>query len=816
MQYTPLRQRPTTPALTIAAVLSVVFTTLDAPAAIAQERAMTSPAPLLSLNVPAQPLGLALNTLARQADLQMSFPATLAAGKVSAAIAGRMTVQQALARLLEGSGLAASIDDGVVVIRQVGLQERGATLLPQVDVTSSEHVDTAAGPVQGYVARRSATGMKTDTPLDEIPQSISVLGRQEMEDRSALSVIEALRYVPGVVSERNGVDTRGQDDWINLRGFSGFGTSLYQDGLRMSTDANAFANQRSEPYGLERIEVLRGPASVLYGKGDAGGVVNRVSKRPQADAVREIDVRLGNFKRRQIAADIGGAADSEGKVLYRVVGLTGAADTQDRYTNGQAVSDTRSYLAPSLTWSVTPDTSLTAFAEVLRDRNDGFAFRYTPPGASTHRSSSLLVGEPGFTGLDHDQIAFGYLVQHRINDAWSVRQNARMSRIDVAYRRISATGLQDDRQTLMRRVRAFEEQNRQLAIDTQVEGQITVAGIEHKLLFGVDAERMKTSNLTYSGDVGPLNIFTPRYGQRVTVSSTPDLDDSAQRLMQWGLYAQDQVRLTPRWLLTMGGRFDRTTMDTLDHMAATKVPQKDEKFTTRVGINYKTDSGWTPYASRSTFFLPTLGRDANAAAFQPTEGKQYEVGVKYFGEQSRSLFTAALFDLRKNNVLTTNTSDPDYQVQTGAIRSRGLELEARTAVARGVDVLANYTYNAVKVIKSNDADLGKLPIATPAHIASAWLNYRMQGGDWRGLGFGVGARHIGASYSDAANTQRAASFTVFDAAVSYDTGPWRLALNVHNLLNKEQMVSCPESVGGSRICKYGQERTVVFNARHRF
>lgn len=272
-----------------------------------------------------------------------------------------------------------------------------AVTLPAVRVEVRQ--ESATGPVPGYVAERSLTGTKTNTPITEIPQSISVIGRDELDDRGALSMVEALRYVPGVVTQTNGADTGGQDDWINLRGFSGIGTSLYQDGLRMNTNANGFANQRSEPYGLERLEILLGPASVLYGKGDAGGIVNRVSKRPAADSPREMEVQIGNRDSRQLGIDIGGAVDEQERVLYRVIGLGMSADTQDKYSTGDEVSSTRLYLAPSLTWKPGQDTSLTLLTEFLRDRNDGFAFRYAPPGATTRKSESLLVGEPKYTGL---------------------------------------------------------------------------------------------------------------------------------------------------------------------------------------------------------------------------------------------------------------------------------------------------------------------------------------------------------------------------------------------------------------------------------
>lgn len=769
------------------------------------------------IDIPAQALDKALGALARQTGMRIVYSTDLTEGKQAAALKGTLAPQQALERLLAGSGLVlkALPDGGFTVAPQpVGAEKE--TTLPVVRVKAAAERETATGPVVGYVAKRSATGTKTDTLILETPQSTSVLGRDELETRGALSVLEALRYVPGVVTQVYGEDTRGQDDWLNLRGFSGFGTSLYQDGLRMNTDANAFANQRSEPFGLYRIEVLRGPASALYGKGDAGGIINRVSKRPTAEAPRELELQLGNRDRHQISADLGGMLDEQGHLLFRLLGLGLETGTQDKYTNGDAVSNTRTYLAPSLTWSPSAETSLTLMSEFLRDRNDGFAFRYAPPGVGTRRSASILVGEPAFTGFDHDQTAIGYQFEQRLSGGWGLRQNTRLSNVDVTYRRITSRSLAGDGRTLERRVRVFKESNKQLAIDTHLEGQIKAGDIEHKLLLGFDAERQKTSNQTFTGAVGTLDAMNPIYGQTVAVSPTVDFDDSGQRLQQLGLYAQDQMRLTPNWLLTVGGRVDRSMLKSIDRMAGTAAEQQDSQVTGRLGINYLTGTGWSPYASFADSFLPVVGRDAYGVAFKPTQGRQLEAGVKFTPDEGRSLYTAAVFDLRKKNVLTTDAANPDFQVQKGAVRSRGLELEAKASFGRGFDLIANYTYNDVKIIKSNDADLGKTPTSTPRQATSTWLNYRVASGVWRGLGIGVGARHVGFTYNDAVNSSRNPAFTLFDAGVNYETGPWRLALNVSNLTNKEHVATCFESVGGGRQCLFGQERNAVFSAKYRF
>ena len=697
-----------------------------------------------------------------------------------------------------------------------GQNSNSISRLPEVSVKASSELETATGAVTGYVARTTATGTKTQATLLEIPQSISVIGADEVEDRGASSVVDALRYVPGVATETYGTLLRGQDDFLQLRGFSGLGTSLYLDGLRMNTDGNSFSNQRNEVYGLERIEVLRGPASVLYGKGDAGGVINRVSKRPQPNDHREMEVKWGSPDRRQIAADIGGPIDKEKKLLYRLIGVGTDADTQMKYPNGEAINDRRYYIAPSLTWRPSGQTSLTILAELMRDRNKGYSFLYRPVDNGSKRSGFTLLGDPNFTGLDSNQVSLGYLFDHRLNDAWTIRQHMRYSKVDIAYRRVRGRALSDDAQSISRVARVFDQENNQTSLDTHIEGKVSTGGIGHTLLFGFDLERQNTSDLTATGLINDLNFLAPVYGQTALVSPIADFNNSRQRLGQMAVYAQDQLKLTPRWMLTLGGRIDRATIRTVDHLAVTDQKQKDSKFSGRIGLNYVLSDGLVPYVSYAESFLPTGGRDAVDRPFKPSQGKQFEAGVKYSPANSRSLFSAAIFDLRKTNVLTTDLNDPNYSTQTGGLQSRGLELEARTEVSRGLSVIGNYSLTNVDITQSNDGDVGKRPIHTPKMMVSAWINYVVPEGLLQGFGLGAGVRHIGSSFNDPSNSWKNPSVSLLDTAMHFNASGWRLALNVTNLLDKDYVAACFPSVGGGRECLFGQKRAAVLTAKLRF
>lgn len=762
-----------------------------------------------TFDLPAQPLAQALVQFARQANLQLAASPGLLRGLRGQPVNGTLDAQAALAELLRGSDLQGRIANGLLTIERATPRSETETTLPVVRVKANADKETATGPVTGFVAKRSATGTKTDTPIIETPQSISVLTRDELESRGARDVTEALRYVPGVTVDQYGPDSRGQD-WLNLRGFSGFGSALYLDGLPMATNAN-FANQRSEPFGLERIEVLRGPTSVLYGQGDPGGIVNRVSKRPRADAdaVQEIEVQLGSFNRRQIAADLGGTFDKDGQLRYRVVATGLGTDTQDKYTNGKAITNKRYYLAPSLTWLPSADTSLTLLSEFKRDRNRGFAFAYTEPVAPVGRATHVLVGEPSFSGFDQDQSSVGYQFVHRLSDIWAVRQNARLAEVKVDYHRVQDRDLQADGHTVTRAADIFDERTRQAIVDTQLQGKLQAGVIEHQVLLGIDWSHRDLTFRQHSGSAPDLDTLNPVYGQVVTAPTTLT-GDSQQRLRQTGLYAQDQVHLDQHWLVTLGGRMDWATQRTSDHLASTTQSQDDHAFSGRAGLTYLTDSGWAPYVSYATSFLPQAGRTFKGNAFASTDGKQYEIGVKFAPEGSRSLFTVAVFDLTKRNVLTVDPDHTDYYVQTGEVRSRGLELEGKFTLTRGLDATANYTFNDVKVTRSNDGNQDKTPTITPKQTASVWLDYTVQDSDWRGLGFGAGVRYVGSTFDDALNTVSTSAFTLFDAAIHYDSGPWRFALNGSNLANKKYLATC------SSGCLWGSERSVVLSAKYRF
>lgn len=807
----PIRRPSHRPAIhPLALALHLIFGGTCLAAAILPTPAMAqAQSAAREFDIPAGPLPATLNRIGESAGLLLSFDPALVKGKTAPAIKGRMTAQQALEQALAGSGLAANADGASIVIKTAPPAPVSAkeAVLPVVTVRAGAEIESAWGPVAGYVAKRSATGTKTDTPIIETPQSLSILGRDELDARGTATAAEAMRYVAGVQAEAYGHDNT-EFGWLTLRGFDDPYTYQYLDGLR--TPGYSFLTHKFEPFGLERIEVLRGPASLVYGQAEAGGIVNSVRKTPQADAPREIQVRFGNFSRRQLAADVGGSIDDDRRLGYRIVAVGSEVGEQTKYPGFDRRETKRNYIAPSFSWTPSADTSFVLLSEFLDLKSPVGNVEFLD---SNWRRTGLVSGEPSFDRHDQRQWNVGYQFSHRLNSTWSVRQSLRTAenRLDVqgvwGYSRDPDTG------EIARAANVLRQNIRYTAVDTQLTGHFATGDWRHTLLSGIDYMDIDFDLVRFrSWNAPSLNISLPpagQYGQAVTTPTTlfRSFDDKQRQL---GIYVQDQVKVD-NWVLSLGGRWDKAKTDSLDRRFSETTKADDEAFSMRAGVNYLFASGVAPYLSYTESFLPQLGQSADGRPFEPTRGKQYELGIKYQPPGTRQLWTMALFDLTKTNVPTTDPDNPDEQLAIGKVRSRGVELEGKLSLTRGLDLTAQYTFNDVKITRDNDGFAGKHPVIVPRHMASAWIDYTQQGGDLRGLGVGLGVRHVGSRYADQANTVKSPAYTLVDASLHYTTGPWRLALNVNNLFDKDY-----GTVYSNYAYYPGARRTVIATTSYRF
>ena len=355
-----------------------------------------------------------------------------------------------------------------------------------------------------------------------------------------------------------------------------------------------------------------------------------------------------------------------------------------------------------------------------------------------------------------------------------------------------------------------------MTLDNQIQSDFTTGPLTHKVLFGADYQYKlyDTQGAYGGGTVAGLDIFQPVYGSPATTSAVTY--DRRLEQQQFGLYLQDQIKLGS-WSLLLGGRHDWAETDTENRISNTTTKTSDRAFTGRAGLVYQFSNGLAPYASYAESFFPVNGTNAAGQQFEPETGVQYEVGLRYEPPGSNSLVSIAVFDLRRQNVTTSDPDNPGFNIQTGEITSRGIELEAKLSLGYDINLLGAYSFNDVEVTKSNGTDLGKRPSRVPEHTASLWAEYSPDNGLLRGWNIGGGARYVGSTYGDSTNSFKVPSFLVFDSAVSFELETLspslkgaRLEINATNLLNKEYVATC----GSINGCHFGARRAVYGTLRY--
>lgn len=774
--------------------------------------------------IPPGPLGAALRRFAQEAGVFLSAAGELTEGKSSRGLSGQYTPPQAFEALLAGTGLQAVRQaNGAYALRAApaapAAAAAGQATLPTVTVSARQEPENPVGPVRGYIAQRSQGATKTDTALAETPQSISVIGREHMDDRGVQTVSEAFAYSAGVIGD-NVVESRYDKPVVR-----GFAARQYLDGLYLNYYAGGYLMPRIDPYGLERVELLRGPSSVLYGANAPGGLLNMVSKRPSAEARREIGVQIGSHERRQLQFDTGGALDEGQTVLYRITGLLRDSNTQTEHAK-----DDRTFLAPSISFRPSADTSFTLLAHYQRDKQ-GTAINFlpkegtvVPTAGGRFIGSSFFTGEPAHNVFDREQTALGYALEHRFGEGLKFRQNLRAMNGRLHYTGVYAVGWASPAHLQLRRASLVSSgEFDTLSLDNQLEAQWGSGAVRHTVLAGVDYQQGRFVDLQGFGTVGAglglIDPFNPIYGQAANPPASTT--EARQKQSQLGLYLQDQIRLGERLNLLIGARQDwakasTTSTRTVTATGASTVTHSridQDRLTGRVGLLYQMPSGLAPYAAYSSSFQPQAGTDAQGRPFAPTTGEQAELGLKYAPADGRRSFTASLFDLRQQNVPTADTAHPGLQIQTGEIRARGLELEGAIEFARGTRLTAAYTHQNTEVTRSNGADLHKTPTNRPRDTFSLWLDQRIGPAGPGGASLGLGARYISSSWGDAANTFRVPSVWLADASLRYTLDPnWLFALSATNLFDKEYIGQC----GGATTCYYGYRRQWQATATYRW
>lgn len=723
--------------------------------------------------------------------------------------------------------------------------------------------------VTGVQEKGTGSGTKTDTPLMETPQSITIIDNEELTRRNALSINQALTYVAGVSpNQRGGMVTRY--DQLILRGFA---PGLYLDGMRLI--AGPYSTPQIDFNRVDHIDVVKGPASVLYGNSTPGGLVNLTSKLPEADAFGRIELQAGNYDALRGAVDINQPLDADGRLLFRVVGGWQKSDGLTDMTFSE-----RYHVSPMLTFAPGPDTSFTLVAGYQHSPSGGGysgvpAYGSVLPNPGGELPRDINTGDPGYERYNHHQRSIAAFFRHDFNEHLTFRSNARFQNNELSYRQLyvagfATTGTGVNRNSnysiITRGGGGADEDYDTLTLDNHLNAKFATGALRHNVLVGIDYQNITGENVQQFNtgqtanpvtSIPNLNLFNPVYGGTLPsfdlTALSPAYVNTYGKRNQVGIYLQDQIAIG-RLQLIASGRYDWYDQTTRNKKIAAGQPGavttlSQTAFTMRLGALYEFEFGVSPYFSYSESFEPQAGQTWDGIPFDPVTGRQYEAGVKFQPKGTNAIFTASAYDLRRQKVPVgdpaagTGGIPTNAQIQIGEVRVRGVELEGRGEITPGFDIVVAGTYTDAIITKGAPAiaptatnsgtptTTGTRQLGTPEWLASTFLSYdlgRNTGieGPLGGLTFGGGVRYVGGSdgttnYAviNGVTTFRrfhTDGFVLVDALLGYDLGRAStalegvsLALNAANLFDKRHVTACPFQ----NSCYFGAGRTVMGSVR---
>jgi len=674
-------------------------------------------------------------------------------------------------------------------------------------VVKAAPADTADAPTQGYSAKTSKSATKTDQPLITTGQAVSVVTRQQMTDQNATTVNAALNYTPGVFTNFAGGATRY--DTISLRGFHGGDVNnTFLDGLRILSDGATYNSIQVDPWFLERIDVVKGPSSALYGQSIPGGVVMETTKRPQFAEEGHFQLSGGTQNTKGGAFDYTNAINDQ--LAFRLTGMTRSSDTQYDHQREE-----RYAISPQLLWTPDENTSLLLRAYLQKDPSGGYHAAVPADGSlyGQKLSRGFFDGETTRNQFKRWEQIYSYEFQHAFNDVWSFRQNANYTHSNTELDQVYQAGWNADR-TLMNRYYSGEKSSLDtFAIDNQLEANFATGELAHKVVLGFDYSHFINDVKSDGATAEPLNPYTGVGGDALDYYSH---SRGKNRYEQMGTYLQDEMSWN-KWYLTLSGRYDtlKTSSRSYESIYGTQSnsERKDEHFSSRASLLYAFDSGISPYVSYSQAMTPSALPGADGTLLKPMQSEQYEAGIKYQPVGTSDMYSAALYDLTQKDV-GNRVVVGSYYEPAGKIRSQGLELEAKKQVTERFNVMAGYTYNKVRIRDAAENN-GNTPYVTPKQMASIWGQYNTP----IGVDMGAGVRYIGTQWADNENTRHMPSATLVDASLRMNLVQFNpqlkgayVQLNANNLFDKKYVAACY----GTSYCYWGQERTVVATVGYDF
>jgi iron complex outermembrane receptor protein len=681
---------------------------------------------------------------------------------------------------------------------------------------TAETQESVTAPTKGIVAKESASGTKTATPLRKTPQTISVVTREQMNDQQPASVADALGYSSGVVTNYRGNSNR--NDEVISRGFR-YAPKLL-DGLHYGLSSENGGAGQLDPWLLERVEMVHGPAGVLYGQVSPGGLLMMTSKRPTAESIHEVKLSTGNRHYGEAAFDFGGKLNDDNTLFYR---LNGIANTKSEFVKNS--KQQRMAIAPAITWLPNEDTSFTLLTSYQNDPKAG-SRNFLPRSGTLYATPEgftvpydLNVSDSDFAKSKREQTSIGYSLDHSFNEAVSFTQNLRYSHRNEDYKYL-VYGYDYSDHVMTRMPQHEETQTNEFNVDNQLKGLFETGDVSHTVLGGLD---YRYSHI----DLKLSRAYGTQYNLDWTNPGRIDIDENdlalatstLKTLNQYGVYLQDQMAWN-NWNLVLSGREDWSQVRTQDRLANTDVTYNDSAFTGRAGLLYAFDNGVSPYISYSTSFEPVLAQPAPGSdPLKPTTGAQTEVGVKFQPVGSNTMMTVSWFDINQKNVLSS-IDGTRYYNQIGKVNSHGIETEIHAQPTPEIKLIAAYTYTDATTKESDTAaEVGHSPAAIPRHAASAWGSYSFLDGALDGLTVGTGVRYVGKAGGDNTGEYYVPHYTLYDAMVKYELGQavpalkgTSLQFNVQNLTDEHYVASCSNAYA----CFYGSGRTFVASVDYRW
>jgi len=635
---------------------------------------------------------------------------------------------------------------------------------------ADEQEIVVTGEQDGYNVPNASTATRTDTPLRDIPQSIQVVPQEVLRDRKPRNLSEAVETVSGVVEYGNNFGTPAGGRII--RGFAQEGNN-YRNGYR-DTDFYSLTGIGT----IEQVEVLKGPASVLFGAVEPGGIVNVITKQPLSEPYYNLEFEAGNRNFYQPSLDFSGPLNADETLLYRLIGSYQSADGFQDFVTSDLTT-----IAPSLTWKLGDRTTLNLYYEYIRSEVDPVEGRLIVFSDNTFRlPRDRYLGYPDLNFIETTTQKTGYTLNHQFNDNWQIRNALAVVFNTVNENFTEFTDLVDDR---------FLEGDivpRDYSIDNYF-GQIDLLGkfktgtISHQLLVGFDVNRnVEHFEATQGAIPGALDVFNPNYDTS-DYEFVPDSSFSFYEPIQsYGVYLQDQIGLLDNLKLLVGGRVDWVERIN-DVVGEPTTEQNDSAFSPRIGLVYQPSESVALYTSYSRSFTPTFGFNPDGRAFEPTKGTQYEAGIKADFLEGRLSTTLAAYQITKTNVSTPDPENTLFSIQVGEQRSRGIELDIAGEILPGWNVIGSYAYTDAETTKDNAIAVGNRLPNVPENQASLWTTYEIQKGDFKGLGFGLGLFYVGTRAGDLDNSFEIPDYFRTDAAIYYRKDGFNAAINIRNLFD---------------------------------